>query len=151
MEVKDAINKAAADFKVMSLDGYFLVSVFSITEEGKEITEWTLLFYNAKTGKVRDCFVNDRFVTLGEEQPVQREMEELHTEGMKVSVEEAMHAAMKGFNGKILNILISLHTDGRLLWNITLVATDITATSFEIDAKTGKIIKQQTTSLMTKL
>lgn len=151
MEVRDAITRAMDDVKVMSLDGYFLASAFSMTEEGKGTNEWTLLFYSAKSGKVRDCFVNDKFVTLGEEQPAQKEMAELETGGLEVSAGEAVETATQGFGKKTINILISLHTDKRLLWNITLVAADMTATSFEIDAKTGAVVKQQTVSLATRL
>ncbi len=151
MELETAIGKAMSDMKVMSLDNYFLASIFSITEEGKDITDWTLLFYNPETKKTRDCFVNDSFVTLGDEMPAQKDMKELNAANMKIGVVEAMDTALKNFNKKIINILISLHTAQQLVWTITLVAADITATSFDIDAETGKVLKEETVSLMKRL
>ncbi|MBI4170988.1 MAG: PepSY domain-containing protein [Candidatus Aenigmarchaeota archaeon] len=151
MQLKDAVQKAMNDIKVMGLDGYFLASIFSITEEGKDISDWTLLFYNPETKKTRDCFVNEKFVTLGEEMPAQKEMKELVTSGMKVKVTEAIDTALKNFDKKIINILISLHTTERVVWTITVVAADITATSFDIDAGTGKVLREETVSLMKRL
>ncbi len=151
MQAEEAINRAMADIKVMSLDDYFLASCFSIIKEGKDIAEWTLLFYNPKTKKTRDCFVNDKFVTLDEELQAQKEMTELGKEPPKIHVEEAIKTAQRKYGKKTINILISLHTTDRTSWAITMIGTDITATTFEIDAQTGKILKEDTASLMKRL
>ena len=151
MQLEEALRRAMSDIKVMSLDDYFLASCFSITEEGKPITEWTLLFYNPKTKKTRDCFVNDKFVTLDDETEAQKEMTELGKELPKIHVEEAIKIAQKKYAKKTINILISLHTIEKLAWAITMIGADITATTFEIDAKTGHILKEDTTSLMKRL
>lgn len=151
MELDEAVKKATGDFKVMSLDNYFLASIFSITEDAKAIGEWTLLFYNPKTRTTRDCFVNDRFVTLGEEADAQKEMAELNINDVKIGVHDAVKEAKKLYHKKSINILITLHMAERLAWTITFVGTDITATSYEIDAKTGKLLREQTTSLMKRV
>ncbi len=151
MQLEEALRRAMSDIKVMSLDDYFLSSCFSITEEGKPITEWTLLFYNPRTNKTRDCFVNDKFVTLDDEMEAQKEMTELGNELPKMRAEDAIKTAQKKYGKKTINILVSLHTIDKPAWAITMIGADITATTFEIDANTGHIMKEDTTSLMKRL
>ena len=151
MEFQEAITKAMGNSKVTTLKDYFLASIFSITEEGKGITEWTLLFYNKQTHKIVDCFVNDKFVTLDQEMPAQKEMERLEAPENAIEVEKAIEIAKKNYSKKTINILISLHMAPHLMWTITMIGSDISATKFDIDAKSGKIVKEETTSLMKKI
>ena len=151
MELEEAIKRAMDDIKVMSLDDYFLASVFSIIEEGKDVTEWTLLFYNPKTKKTRDCFVNEKFVTLGEEMQAQKEMKEVIALEAKTHVNDAIKTAQQKYGKKTINILISLHMTDRICWAITMIGTDITATSYEIDGTDGKVLSENTVSLMKRL
>jgi hypothetical protein len=150
LDLGKAIERAMADWSVRSLKNYFLASVFSIIEENQDIREWTLLFYNPQSGKTRDCFVSEKFVTLSEEADAQKEMAKLDIKSVAIGVNEALKIAHKKFNKKIINILISLHTAARPLWTIIFVATDVTATSFDIDAASGSVVMEETTSLMRK-
>jgi hypothetical protein len=151
MELQEAVKRAMKDVKVTSLKNYFLASVFSITEEHKGIKEWTLLFYNPSENKVRDCFVNEKFVTLGEEQAAQKSLAEVDAKKVKVKVEKALELAKAKYNKKTINILVSLHKKESLLWTITMIGADITATSYDIDAATGKLIHEDTVSLMKRI
>jgi len=144
-----AVSKARSDPGVVSLDGYFLASAFSITEVGRPVDEWTLLFYNPGNKKTVDCIVAQD-VSVGQELPAQKELSELRPDAVKFFLEDAMEAVNSRYSKKTINILISLHSGnkGDPVWTITMVGSDITATSFDIDAISGSVIREETINLM---
>lgn len=157
MKLKEAAEKAGKNENVRKLKGCFLSSGFAcLSDDNKTVNEWTILYYNTKRRTVVDCFVNDRFVTVGEETPAIKDMQELDIDSVVISVEEALDIVDKHFKRKTINILISLHMkefDGKNLtvWTIGMIAPDISVTSFDIDANTGKILKEETTRLIRKV
>lgn len=151
MEVTEAIRMAGASKDVKRLKNYFLCSCFACIKHAKEdITSWTLLYYNPTTKKVLDCFVNDKFVTIGEETPPLGEVEKADFSRVKISAEEAIDMAAKNFSKSTINVLITLHKK-RLVWTINFISGDMMATTFDIDADTGKITREDTTSLIRRL
>ncbi len=151
MQVTEAIKKAENNEDVKKLHGYFLCSCFAcIKSKDEKIKEWTLLFYNPEKNVVLDCFVNDKFVTIGEETPPMSNVERPDFSETKVTVDEAMESVKKKFSKTTINILITLHMKGALVWTINMITSDIMATTFDIDAKTGKITREETTSLISK-
>ena len=151
MELQEAVERAMKDPKVTSLRDYFIASVFSITDENKDIKSLTFLFYNPEGKKVRDCIVDGSSVDLGEEQQAQKEMSPISVEAAKISIGEALGIARKHYSKKIINILVTLHMKEKLLWTITMIGADITATSYDIDAVDGQLLHEETTSLMKRL
>ena len=152
MQVTEAIRKAQDNEDVKKLHGYFLCSCFAcIKSRDDKINEWTLLFYNPEKNVVLDCFVNDKFVTIGDETPPMSGVEKPDFSEARITVEEAMESVSKKFSKTTINILITLHRKGSLIWTINMITSDMMATTFDIDAKTGKILREDTTSLIRKL
>lgn len=149
LDLETAIKRARADPHVAALKDYFLASVFSIIDDKQDIRDWTLLYYSKKEHRTADCIVNEAMVSVTDVIPAQKGMEKLDLD-IRVSVKDAMGTARKKYSKKIINIMISLHQKERPLWTITMVGADITATSFDIDARTGKILREETVSLMRK-
>ncbi len=151
MEVKEAIERAKNSKDVKKLKNYFICSCFAcINDSKKEITEWTLLFYNPEKKVVLDCFVNDKFVTLGEETPPMSEIKKPSLDGLKVTAEDALGTVLKNFKKSTINVLITLHKNP-LVWTINMITKDMMATTFDVDASTGKVLREEETSLIRKL
>lgn len=150
MEVNEAIEKASNNEDVKKLQNYFLCSCFAcVKDKNDKITEWTLLFYNPDKNVVVDCFVNSKFVTIGEETPPLTEIEKPDFDEAKVNVGDAI-SAVKNFKKNTINVLITLHKSP-LIWTINMITPDMMATTFDIDAKTGKILREEETSLIRRL
>lgn len=148
MEVRQAIEKAGETAK--GLKGYFLCSCFANIKPGEQIHQWTLLYFNPVENKVLDCFVNDKFVTIGDETPPLAEIEKPNFEQLKIPVEDALETAKKDFRKNAINILITLHQNP-LKWTINLISSDMMATTVDVDANTGKITRREETSLIRRL
>lgn len=151
MEATEAIEKAMKSEDVRKLKSYFLCSCFACIKSAKDsISEWTLMFYNPDTNKIVDCFVNDRFVTIGEETPPLKEVEEADFGHAVINAGRALDIVSKKFSKSTINVLITLHRKPPV-WTINMITPDMMATTFDIDAKTGKIIKESATSLIRKI
>ncbi|MCX6815859.1 MAG: hypothetical protein NT120_03335 [Candidatus Aenigmarchaeota archaeon] len=156
MKLNEAIQRAEENENVQRLDGYFLSSTFVCIAEKENITNWTLLYYNPYTNTVVDCFVNEALVTVGEETPALNEQEELRIKDVKIAASKALADARKKFKKSAVNVLISLHRKQFaekkcLVWTIAFITQDMKATSFDIDAATGTMLKEETISLVKKM
>lgn len=148
MELKDAIEKAGRSEDIKSLKDYFLCSCFAYLKGVKDkISEWTLLYYSPKSRMVIDCFVGDE-VIVGEETPPISEVEKPDFSEVTVTAEDALETASKNFSKGTINVMITLHSKGTAVWTISMITADMMVTIFDIDAKTGKIIKEEATSLV---
>jgi|GEM_PF-2651978 len=154
MKVGDAVSRAETNENVRKLKGYFLGSCFASLNEGQEeVTEWTMLYYNSKKNTVVDCFVSEKFVTVGEETPAIKEITGIDTDEVRIDAEDAVTRAKDVLKNRALNVLISLHNKEienreRLVWTVGLVTPDFSVTSYDIDAVTGKILREETTRLI---
>lgn len=156
MKLEDAVKRAGANEGVQRLKTSFLGSIFASLADSDDVKEWTLLYYNPRNRSVVDCFVSEKFVTVGEETPAINEIQELDTKSIKVDVKNALKTAREKMPKKTVNILISLHVkdvDGkpRTVWTIGMVTPDISVTTFDIDADSGAVLKEETTSLIRKV
>jgi hypothetical protein len=156
MNLDDAVRRANANDQVQRLKDFFLGSIFASLTEFTDVNEWTLLYYSPRTKTVVDCFVNEKFVTVGEETPAINEMQELAMGEVNTTVDSALAIVKKQFKKKPINILISLHTKviekkSYTVWTIGLVTQDISVTSFDIDASNGAVLKEETTRLIRQL
>ena len=156
MNLLDAVEKAEHNENVRKLGGYFLGSIFASIVESEELKEWTILYYNPQSKTVIDCFVSDKFVTVGEETPAIKEMEELDLKNVKVGIETVLKTMEKRFKKKALNTLISLHKkhfekETKTVWTVAFVTPDMSAVSFDIDAASGNVLNEVTTHLLRKI
>jgi uncharacterized membrane protein YkoI len=113
------------------------------------VKEWTLHFYSPETKKIVDCFVADT-VNIGEETPAIKEMQELDTSKIKISSKTALKTVNEEFDKKTISSMISLHKNEKIIWTVSMITQDMMATSFDIDAITGKIIEKREGSLLRK-
>ncbi len=148
MELSEAIKKAENE-GVKQLDGYYLGSCFACIKDSKgPVTEWTLLFF--KGDKAIDCFVNEKFVRVSDDTRPIKDVKKM-TFDATVTAESALKTANEKFGKSTINILITLHQKDVLVWTITMIDVTLTATSYDIDAKTGKIVNEESTSLIRKM
>jgi hypothetical protein len=152
MEIKDAIKRAENSNDVKNLHGYFLGSCFAcVKTSDEEIKDWTLLYYDPKTDRAIDCFVNEKFVTVSKEtRPVSR-ISKPDFSGLDVTIQHALETAQNKFAKSTINILITLHRKDTLVWTINMIGKDLAVITYDIDAKTGKIVYEESTSLIRKL
>ena len=157
MNLLDAAEKAEKNENIRKLKGYFLGSSFaSLLADKKEIAEWTFLYYNPTSNTIVDCVVNEKFITVGEQTQALKEMKEIHPIDMVFDIENVLENLRENFKKIPISTLISLHMKefsgkNKLVWTIAFVAQDLSATSFDVDAITGKILREETTSLTRKL
>ena len=144
MNIKEAVAKTVPE------KGYFLVSAF--TDEKLEYKTWTLMFYRRSDNTVLDFKVGIG-AEKGDVQPTEKEFQELNVDDMKISAEEAVNSAKGLLSGtKPTAIYISANTkDGKTTWTISFILPDISAAIYDLDAKTGEIIKQDRFSLLRKI
>ncbi len=149
MQVKEAISRAEKEEKIRKLHGYYLGSCFACLKAREPIIEWTLLYYNPEKKMAVDCFVNDKFVTVSEETRPLKDIEKMDMDEVHIGVEKAME--LTNYRKKIISILITLHRREKMLWTINMIGADFSATTYDVDTKTGKILREETTSLIRKL
>lgn len=154
MRLEDAARRVEDNEQVKRLGNFFLGSVFASLTEVSDVKEWTMLYYNPATRNVVDCMVNEKYVTVGEETPAINEMEKIDVTDAKISIDKAFKII--NFAKKPVNILISLHKKEinkakRTVWTIGMITQDMSVTSYDVDAITGKILKEETTSLIRRL
>ena len=151
MDVSEAIEKASNSSDVKNLKSYFLCSCFAcIKKMDEKIDHWTLLYYDEKAKKVVDCFVNSEFVTIGDETPPIAEIERPNFDDLQINAEDAIEIAARNYRKSPLNILLTLHQNP-LKWTVNFISGDFIATTVDVDAKSGKILRKEETSLVRRL
>jgi len=154
MNLETAIRKAFDDAYVKELlkKGYFLGSVFATTKNlDKEVSSWIFHFFNSKKKTIVDCFVNKE-VAIGEETPAISELKELKIDKIAVTIEKALAIVKKKEKSKIANVLVTLHLkEKNLVWTINVITVGMIANTYDIDSKTGKILEEKSTSLMSTI
>ena len=147
MLLMDAIRKAENDKLVKKLSrDHFLCSAFAFIKDA-DVKEWTLHFFSPERKTMVDCFVSDT-VTIGEETPAIKDMQELDTCRIKISSERALEIVKKKFDKKAVSSMISLHKKEKIIWTVSMITQDMMVTSFDMDALTGKIIEKKEESLI---
>lgn len=150
MKILDAMKRVEKSEEFSKFKDFFLASAFVCIAENEEVKSWTLLFYNKSRHVTIDVFVNDKFVTFSEETQAMNEFKKL-TIGKIIPVEKVMEMTREKIRSKIVNILITLVMSETTIWKISYITADISATSFELDASDGKILKEDKTSLLANL
>lgn len=144
--VKSIINK-----------GYFLGSIFAMLEDIKPVEEWRFLFYNPQSKKIFEFFYHDGFVEKGESEKRQREIQKLDTSDVRIEFDDALSTAKERFDekvcSKIISYLISLHAKKidkktTTVWTINIIYSGMNVQSYDIDAQTGEIVTEESTSLI---
>ncbi|HLD84964.1 MAG TPA: PepSY domain-containing protein [archaeon] len=145
MNMLDALDKIE-----ISSD-YFLVSAFM--EEGKDA--WTFMFFCKADNTVIDFRVGES-VEKGSAQnaaniPNHENFQELDV-NIKIDHLSATEKARSKIHSKPSAIYAALTMkNGSPAWSISFICLDLNAYIFDIDAKSGEIMKEDSFSLFTKL
>ncbi len=148
MDLKEALLRADGFLRESERRGYFLCSVFSSIKNPKDdmgIKEWVLHLYG-KDGAL-DCYVNDDGVAVEESQSV-GEPAKLDVDRVKVTANDALSMSERSAAGAI-TILLSLHGSPPV-WTINFFAANMSVTTVDIDARTGDVMREETTSVLRK-
>jgi hypothetical protein len=150
MKLSEALGRARSnsDVQILEKSGYFLGSIFSMTDSSQEISEWTFLYFNPQTNKIRDLAISEKESKLDEEREPRSPVSLLNPNALKISVNDAIGIGLAKLAKSSAKILVTLHQKDCLMWTLTFVSSDLQATTFDIDAQTGEILREETTSLI---
>ena len=146
MEFEEALRKASGFME--KYKGYFLCSVFSsiknVNGKPSDCTgEWILHFSDKR--KSLDCHITDDTIRVDDAQSL-GEPVELDVSSVSISPDKAIGST--GFVlKKAVTILVSLHSSPPV-WTINFIKAGMTVTTFDVDAETGKITREETTSIL---
>ncbi|MBI2076113.1 MAG: PepSY domain-containing protein [Candidatus Aenigmarchaeota archaeon] len=141
MEFEEALHKAGSFIKEAKAKGYFLCSVFS-SSTTSVFDEWILHF--AGKDSALDCYIRGDAIHVDETRSI-GEPVELNLTKVKVSISEALDSVGKPKSA--VSTLVSLHRSPPV-WTINFIKADMTVTTFDVNAETGKITREETASIL---
>ena len=158
MQAKKLIEKAESEDSIKKLikEGYFLGSIFTMLDDIKPVKEWRLLFYNPKSRKIFE-FSFDGSFEKGESEARERPMHRLVVDNLEIELDSALKTAKSEFDKKIsarvINYLLSLHMKGVAekmiaVWTINIIYSGMNVQTYDIDASSGDVINEESTSLV---
>ena len=153
MDYSKAIEVAekTPEVKALQKEGFFLSSLFAnIHSLDKEVDEWILHFFNPEKKTVVDCFANAEGVEMGEETPALSDMKEFAFTHIIVGFDKAKEK-VAGKSLKPVSILVTLSRKGNMTWTFNFVNVDFSVLTVEVDALSGNITKEETSSLARRL
>ena len=85
-----------------------------------------------------------------------KEIDEIRITDVETDVDNVIDELKKQFKKESISTLISLHkkdfeSKKKLEWTVAFITQEMSATSFDVYAKTGKLLKEETTSLIKRL
>ena len=147
MEIFEAIKKTEKRIK----QGYFLVSAIAIASADNKISKWTLIYQDTKTKNTMDTYVNEGGIEFGKESANEENFHELKISQIKISSKEAISKARKEIDKIAISVIASLISKEKPVWKISIISQDLMATSVEINAVNGKILKKSETVIGKKM
>ncbi|MBI2173406.1 MAG: PepSY domain-containing protein [Candidatus Aenigmarchaeota archaeon] len=147
MRVLDAIM--TAEEKMHGKKDFFLCSCFASLKDFLPAAEWTVIFYNTKSRSVIECTCDGKSTEISVESPALQESERLDRALIMKDDAYAINKAKEDFEGRLVNLLVSLHTKGgRTVWTLSAVTHELSVTIYDIDAVTGEILRKETSGLV---
>ena len=154
MNFKEVIAKIESseefkEYKKQNKDS-FLADIFTIIKE-KEAEDWQFDYYSKSKDKITSFIIQDKEIQEKEEEIFRKDNSEiikLNLNNIKITVEKALEEINKKTKEKPNEIIIALQViNKKETWNITYLTTSFKTINTKIDAKSGKIISQEETSL----
>ena len=134
----------------------FLCSVFMMTKVRimEEKKGWQFDFYNKEKKRITSYLVEDEVKLVEQEAEVfesENEIKEINLDELDISFEEAVKVAKdivqdRHEGGE--DIIVVLQNIDTLIWNITIVTSSFNMVNIRINAKNGKVISDNATSLL---
>ncbi len=148
MHVLEAIRMS--EEKMQGRKDFFLCSCF-VSSKDFSVRGWTVIFYNPKTKNVVECECSESGVEVSEESRSMKEPRPLVKSEIIKDDSYALGKASSDFSGKPVNVLVSLQTKDRTMWTVSVVTQDLSATIYDIDAKTGEVLRKEKTGLVRRV
>ena len=154
MNFKEVIAKIESseefkEYKKQNKDS-FLADIFTIIKE-KESEDWQFDYYSKSKDKITSFVCQDKGLQEKEEEIFRKDNSEiikLNLNNIKITVEKALEEINKKTKEKPNEIIIALQViNKKETWNITYLTTSFKTINTKIDAKSGKILSQEETSL----
>jgi len=166
LKIGELIEIAKADLKIQSLlnSGWFFASIFVMSERNQEPKDYRLILYNPESNEVQDCVIKtaadavnlkDHKVSVGEKSEARSELAPLIIDN-HLELDDVLEIANRAFSESdlltsISAYLASFHTKGgKITWTVNIIYQGLRVRTFEIDANTGEILRDETTTLMKK-
>jgi len=143
MELSEALKRMKKEEK----DDYILVSAVAIVSGKDEVSRWALVYQNPETRNILDFYVTEEGIQKGEATKGEDEFKELEIEKVKISATRATDKAKKEISKTPISIVVSLTNNKKLIWKVSIISQDLMASTVEIDAVTGDILKKSETSI----
>lgn len=142
-------SKEFKEYKKQNQDS-FLADIFTIIKE-KENFDWQLDYYSKSKDKIISFVIQNKEILEREAEIFRKDNSEiikLNLNNVKIPVEKALEEINKKTKEKPNEIIIALQViNKKETWNITYLTTSFRTLNTKIDAKSGKIISQEETSL----
>ena len=144
---KSFTAEALKRMKKEEKDDYILVSSVAIVSGKDEVSRWALVYQNPETRNILDFYVTEEGIQKGEATKGEDEFKELEIEKVKISATRATDKAKKEISKTPISIVVSLTNNKKLIWKASIISQDLMASTVEIDAVTGDILKKSETSI----
>ncbi len=129
----------------------YLCSVFLLKDEQKS-SDWEFDYYLPKINKM-STFIVGKDINYSKDQKIFSKSEKIDAidlKDVKFSFDDVVKMVIPNYKNKkfVKEIIIVQNLDSKLLWNISLVTTDFNLINIKIDAINGKIIEENSSSLL---
>jgi hypothetical protein len=139
--------EATEQYKIFQKDNpdIFLASAFFTTSDINNYN-WELNYYSPL--KHKHILFKDKVEEQEVFQKTEHKLEELNLNEVKVSLEQAWQTTeteVKPYS--LAKAIVVLQVQDSIIWNITYITNELKFINLRIDAKTGKLIKKQESSI----
>ena len=129
----------------------YLSSVFLLKDQNVS-SGWQFDYYLPKKNKMA-TFIVGKDVKFTKDQKIfstSKKIDEIDLKDVKFPFENVVKLVMPKYKDKrfVKEIIIIQSLNSKLLWNVSLVTSDFNLINIKIDAKTGEIIEETSSSLL---
>ncbi len=159
MKISEVVRavESSPDAKKMMGKGFFLSSIFLMTDGIKPPEELHLLFYNNQHRTVIDFSFRDGEVEIGDLEKRDKEMQGLGMSSVAIEPLKAFEIAKQRFDekikSKVINYLASLHPkkiggSGSVVWTVSIIYSGMNVLTLDIDAASGEVLNEEQTNII---
>ena len=156
MKIADAVKLAekSGEVKALEKQGYFLNSAMAFLEAiDRDVVVWNLTYYEPNSNQIVQFAVDDDSVLLKDKgAPMRPSIQKLEMSMVKTSVEKMLAKAEKEYNKfkqPMGQIILTLQKEkDSPSWRFNFITKTLYLITVAIDAKTGKIISSQMSSMV---